>query len=732
VDLSTDPENCGACDASCESGWVCEAARCVEPCAPGPRFLWPNYRSFGFAAPWSALADLNADGRADVVAPGEDGGVFVYAGSLGAVFADPVPASPDLVGLASLDGVAMPTTGITGPRVAVLLEDGITVVIVGAEGASTNLSLGASATDLLTGDVNGDGVIDLVAVHDLEGTQVTVLQGAVDGTFAVRPPAEVPGIWSLLADLDGDGAADLVGGPSALIALADGQGGFAAPRTLPSPVDLATGRLAALDADGDRRAELAVAWGDYDDVAGFYRTFLTVLRFAGDRFDAVETRERDSEGEPVAGDLDGDGQPELIASGSSVDVYRVSPDGSLRPDGRYVPPDGLAGPVIGDVNGDGLPDVVGLGSRGGATVIRGRSGGRLGAVERLPAGRVVGADVTDVDGDGRPDVVAATGRDLVVFPGDGRGRYGPPRVTALPSTALALDRLGPESEGGRSLAVLLDDWSVATLAPSPEGSYSIVRLEPLPGGQARESGSIAVADFDGDGLRDVAVVSYELWKLWLLEGQSDGTIALARVLTQEEASTQLNGPIRTPLSPVDVDRDDRIDLVYSYGNCYVELMNQGEFLFRRTRWDIVPSQVRILAPFDADGDGRPELAATYAGPGMDVPEETYGVAILAGQNGGSLSEVARLEARAAFDAYALSGADFDGDGDNDLFIADPSEGAMAFENLGGLRFAPGLDFDTESIGGLGRIGVGDLDGDGRLDVALADGTGVELFYGGCR
>ncbi|MCP4902654.1 MAG: tetratricopeptide repeat protein [bacterium] len=76
----------------------------------------------------------------------------------------------------------------------------------------------------------------------------------------------------------------------------------------------------------------------------------------------------------------------------------------------------------------------------------------------------------------------------------------------------------------------------------------------------------------------------------------------------------------------------------------------------------------------------------------------------------------------------MAWGDFDGDGDDDLFLvsaggtldADPSEWApsVLYENLGGGAFVPAAGFPDIRIVGMGAA-WGDADGDGRLDLAIA-------------
>ncbi len=118
-------------------------------------------------------------------------------------------------------------------------------------------------SDVETADHNGDGIIDLYVAAD---GQVFVLQGNGDGTFSVNL-INNPGASSLeIADINRDGAHDLVltGGPLKIM-FGNGNGTFQAPLSYPTG-DTGTGAMAVADFNGDdwpdvvtRRSSAAVA-----------------------------------------------------------------------------------------------------------------------------------------------------------------------------------------------------------------------------------------------------------------------------------------------------------------------------------------------------------------------------------------------------------------------------------------------------------------------------------------
>ena len=167
-----------------------------------------------------ARGDFDGDGRTDIAVAVADNraSVMVFYGGGDGTFAQPLllPTLSDDPMLS--DGTASLATGD-------LNGDGRDDIIVAREDAANELAVYLSGGDAFAspiriplpspidvdvGDVNGDGKLDAVAVN-LEHGSVSVLLGVGNGTFL--PPHTVPlgqtPAWLALADLDGDGRADI-------------------------------------------------------------------------------------------------------------------------------------------------------------------------------------------------------------------------------------------------------------------------------------------------------------------------------------------------------------------------------------------------------------------------------------------------------------------------------------------------------------------------------------------
>ena len=162
---------------------------------------------------------------------------------------------------------------------------------------------------IVTGDLNGDGIPDLV-VTDPVTAEVTVLLGRGDGTFRRLDPFAVPGGAGALveADFNHDGRPDLAvaGRDSAVVTvlLGNGDGTFRPSQSFGT--SSTPGSLAVGDFNGDGRPDLAVACQT--------STGVSVLYGQGDgtfsgRVDLATTYDPS---DVAAGDLNGDGRSDLI------------------------------------------------------------------------------------------------------------------------------------------------------------------------------------------------------------------------------------------------------------------------------------------------------------------------------------------------------------------------------------------------------------------------------------
>lgn len=573
------------------------------------------------------------------------------------------------------------------------------------------IPLGVGPRGVTVSDLDGDGVPDLV-VSSSEMQGATVLLGGGDGTFgaaAVYPASGANGVLRYeVADLDGDGAVDLVGGTFAgpdgvLVFPGNGDGTFGGATSVDGFEVYA---VAIADLNGDGVPDLATA-------ADFAQ--LRVLLGAGDgTFTLSDTHVAGERPRGIAAaDLDGDGALDLAVSSSEEDVVSVffgRGDGTFESERRF-PSSVAPGRIVRlDLGGSDADDVAVL-ERGGKTI------GRLVDPNRARPTIVPTGDgprdlrLQDVDGDARPDLVLIAANDgaLEVHPGDGEGGFGSPLVSGVGLVPEAYDLADLDGDGLDDLAVVGTVQALRARRGLGDGTFAEqIASIPLEFGFKR----VLAGDVDGDGDRDLVVSLSQVAELAVLlnDGAAD-FVELPRIPT---------GPQPTLGALADLDLDGVLDVACTTSGDRIALFfGLGDGTFAPPVELAAGIGVGAIEVADLDGDGRPDL--------VNASFSTDEIVVRLGAGGGAF--LGPKVYRTGGGPSDIDAADIDGDGRLDLVVATPgTQDVTILRNLGGGAFTVEgrLWAGVRSNGNTaGWVALDDLDRDGDVDLVTARSVVVE-------
>jgi hypothetical protein len=572
-----------------------------------------------------AVADLNGDGKADLIAPDYYNHVDVFLGNGDGTFQSvktfAVGDLPSAVAVGDFNGDGIPdiVSGNSGApfdyasSVSVLLGNGD-----GTFQPAKNYSTTFGTNGVAVGDLNNDGILDLVSADSL-AHGVSVLLGNGDGTFRSAVPYHVdaPPNSVVLADLTNDGKLDAVVGTlygSAVTVLPGvGDGTFKSPETYNTGYGPAATLVADLNGDGLPDLVSMNASGTITVSAGI----------GGGAF--LATPSYDAGMDPTAvvtGDFTNDQIPDLAVTDmgnpsqnqpSSVSILTGHGDGSFHLLSTFAVGLGDPAVAVGDFNGDGNLDLAVTNSGffdpfhqdpGGLTVFLGNGDGTFGPPHTYPAG--TGPEsvvVADVNGDGHPDLVVGNGsKELSVLLGNGDGTFQAPRNSAIPDYPKSLVTGDFNNDGFPDLAIRgANDLYV--LLGNGDGTFQPAVKYSTDGAPR----GLVVGDLNGDGQLDLAATTWQgnsADQISVLLGNGDGTF--------QPAVNSATPPGPAAFVVADSNGDGTPDLAVLTAAGLSILFGNGDGTFQPGP-TYASGHPNLVATGDFNGDGLPDVVATDYG-----------------------------------------------------------------------------------------------------------------------
>ncbi len=718
------------------------------------------------------IGDLNGDGKPDLATSNYNTTtVSVFINNGNGTFAAKVDytvgTKPISIALGDVNGdgkADLATGNETTPTVSVLVNKGN-----GTFGAKTDYTAASSPTGIAMGDLDGDGKADLVTTSEFASAfSVFINSGTgafrarVDYTGQLHQPTGVA-----IGDINGDGKADVVavdGNDSDIVAFINkGNGTFGTGLSynvgsFPTTVSIA-------DMNGDGKADLLSARsGVPGNISVLFNNTKSILYAAAGTGGVVgigtsTPGSKLSVSGSVLIDPKGNIKNSAAKTGVALEVKgamsgaTVFASSGLRSSGTVLSFGNILtkGAIITSSFGytfasgasitelSGFNDMVNIqtGNLGTKGVTRLDSNGNLTNIGSIQSGDInatgggtfptradytgasapSGVAVGDMNGDGKADIAVAnyssTSVSVFINTGTGTFRAKVDYTTGTNPQGVAIGDVN--GDGKADLAVTNNgSTSVSIFLNKGDGTFT-AKVDYTTGTNPY---GVIIGDVNGDGKADLAVANNGGTSASVFLNNGNGTFGVKIDYT---TGTNPRG-----IAMGDVNGDGKADLaVANYGSNTASIfLNNGNGTFGAKTDYATATNPTSVAIGDLSGDGKADLAAgnegsnslsiyINTGTGLFAAKVDYSLGT-GGAGGGNSPE-------------SIVMADLNGDGKTDIATASSGDNTATVSlNNGNGTFGTKIAYTLGLTSNASAIGVGDMNGDGKADLAVTSSVGVGL------